>query len=88
MDVAAARTPDSHATLAALGPRCAASRTVTRGFWALVTVPADAMQQARTLTWRKAWGIHRDADQRSLIGEHPRIAGLSGGAQSTTEQLA
>jgi hypothetical protein len=46
------------------------------------------MQQARTLTWRKAWGIHRDADQRSLIGEHPRIAGLSGGAQSTTEQLA
>jgi len=54
--------------LAPLGPRCAASRTVSRGFWALVTVLADAVQDAGTLTWRKAWGIHRDADQRWLIG--------------------
>ena len=45
--------------------------------WALVTALADAVQEARTLTWRKAWGIHRDADQRWLIGEHLRMDGLS-----------
>jgi hypothetical protein len=59
MDVVAARTPNSHATLAPLGPRCAASRTVTRWFWALVTVLADTVQDAGMLTWRKAWGIPR-----------------------------
>jgi hypothetical protein len=75
--------------LSMTGPRrYVASRTVTRGSWALVTVLAGAVQEAGTLTSRKAWGIHRDADQRRLIGEHPRMAVLSGGAQSTAEQLA
>jgi hypothetical protein len=51
MDVAAARTPNSHATLAALGPRrCAAARAVTRGSRALVTVLAGAVEDAGTLT--------------------------------------
>ena len=40
-------------------------------FWALVTVLADAVQEAGTLRWRKARGILRDADQRWLAGEHP-----------------
>ena len=57
-------------------------------FWALVTVLADAVQEAGTLRWRKARDILRDADQRWLIGEHPRMAGLSGmGAEKAAEQL-
>lgn len=47
-------------------------------FWALVTALADAVQDAGTLTWRKARDILLDADQRWLIGERPRMAGLSG----------
>ena len=51
-------------------------------FWALVTALADAVQEAGTLTWRKARDILRGVDQRWLPGEHPRLSVLSGiGAQ-------
>ena len=47
-------------------------------FWALVTVLADAVQEAGTLRWRKARDILRGVDQRWLAGEHRRMSVLSG----------